>query len=182
MREWFIVGCKLLGVYFVYLAITSTLGSIGFLLTALTAASEGTFPGISRTGMILTAAFAIVSEIGVAFPLLFKTEWMADTLKLTGRIQDVPRGYRGSQLQPGITLLGIYVFCTKIGSLASVYVASQRANKITDPFAATQPKLFTFSLDFIAPLVTLAVSLALIFGAKYIATFLERDKGTETEQ
>jgi hypothetical protein len=154
------------------------MSSIGFLVSS----GDGTFSGPPRTQIILTSAFSIVSQIGFAFPLLFKTEWIADSLKLKGSLQDSPSSLGESRLQPGITLLGIYIFCTKIGSLPQVYAASRRATQMTNPFAATQPKGLTFSPEYIEPVITLVVSLLLIFGSKYIAAFLEKRKINETEQ
>lgn len=175
MREWFIVGCKLLGLYFLYEALTSTVSVLMFLASA----SEGTFPGTSATQIILTNAFNIVSGLGFAILLIVKTEWIADKFKLTGIMQDSVSARGGNQLQPGITLLGIYIFCTKIGKLVKIFVAGQVANRTTDQFAASQPKGLIFSLDFVEPVVTLVVSMILIFGSKYIASFLTKERQAE---
>lgn len=81
MREWFIVGSKLLGLYILYSVITSMLSSTGLFLSLLTS-SNSFFPKESSIEVLLITAFIIVAEISCAFPLLFKAEWIADKLKL----------------------------------------------------------------------------------------------------
>ncbi len=178
MRDWFIVGCKLLGVYFLYLALASALSSIGFLVSA----SQGTFVGTSKKEIMVTSAIGIISEIACAIPLLFKTEWIADSLKLSGRLHTAPNHHGADTLQSGITLLGIYVFCTKLGGLVKVFALSRETVDMGTPFAATQPASLRFSADFIEPGITILISLCLIFGSKYITAFLTRREQSETEQ
>lgn len=175
MREWFIVGSKLLGVYFLYWALISLLGEIGLALSILSS-NDSPFPGLSSTVILLTSAFSSIVMIAFAFALLFKTELIADKLKLTGFLKEFQGIRHSDSLHSGITLIGIYIFCTKIGSLAKVILASLKANSGINPFAATQPKGLTFSLDFAEPGFTLLFSLLLIIGSKRIAEFLEKGK------
>ena len=181
MREWFIVGSKLLGIYFLYQAIISILNSTG-LFFSLMMSSNSFFPKESSTEVLLITAFTIVVAIGCALPLLFKAEWIADKLKLP-TINHSPRpAFTNEKLQPGIILIGIYIFTIKLGGLAKVFALSRRAGRMASPFAATQPEGLSFSRDFVEPGVTILLSLCLIFGSKYIAAFLTKDKLTATEQ
>jgi hypothetical protein len=181
MREWFIVGSKLLGLYFLYSVITSMLSSSGLFLFLLMS-SNSFFPKESSTEVLLITAFTIVAEIGFAFPLLFKAEWIADKLKLPTANHSYSAAFGNEKLQPGIILIGIYIFTINIGGLAKVFALSRKTVRLTSPFGATQPEGLTFSRDFIEPCVTILISLCLIFGSKYIAAFLTRNKSTATEQ
>ena len=180
MREWFIVGSKLLGLYFLYTVITSMLNTTGLFLTLLTSSSSF-YPREESNAVLLITVFTIVAEIGCALPLLFKAEWIADKLRLPGSgSSSALSGSKG--LRPGIILIGIYVFTIKIGGLAKVFVLSRKTGRMASSFAATQPDGLSFSRDFVEPGVTILLSLCLIFGSKYIAAFLTKDKLTATEQ
>jgi hypothetical protein len=181
VREWFIVGSKLLGLYFLYMVVVSVLSSAGLFFSILTS-STTFFPEESGTALLLSSVFTIVAEIGCALPLLFKAEWIADKLKLPSINVSSGATSLNEKLQPGIILIGIYVFTTKIGGLAKVFVLSRTTARMASPFAATQPEGLSFSRDFIEPSITIALSLSLIFGAKYIAAFLTKTKRTEAEQ
>ena len=180
MREWFIVGSKLLGLYFLYTIITSMLNSTGLFFSLLTS-SNNFFPKESENTVLLMTVFIIVAEIGCTFPLLFKAEWIADKLRLPGTASSSAlSGTEG--LRPGIILIGIYVFTINIGGLAKVFALSRKTGRIASPFAATQPEGLSFSRDFIEPSVTIFISLCLIFGSKYIVAFLTKNKLSATEQ
>ena len=181
MREWFIVGSKLLGLYFLYSVITSLLSSTGLFLSMLTS-SNSFFPKENNAEILLITIFTIVAEIGCALPLLFKAEWIADKLKLTTANESYSAQSSDAKLQPGIILIGIYIFTIRLGGLAKIFALSRRAVKMASPFAATQPEGLSFSRDFVEPGVTILLSLCLIFGSKYIAAFLTKNKLTATEQ
>jgi hypothetical protein len=180
MREWFIVGSKLLGLYFLYTVITTALNSTGIIYSLLMSSNDF-FPQESGTAVLLIAAFTIVAEIGCAIPLLFKAEWIADKLRLPVLASSSSSSGNG-KLQPGIILIGIYVFTIKIGGLVKAFALSRKTVHMDSPFAATQPAGLSFSRDFIKPSVTILISLFLIFGSKYIADFLIKRGGTGTEQ
>ncbi len=181
MREWFIVGSKLLGLYFLYKVIMSLLNSTGLFFSFLTSGNNF-FPRESETAVILITAFTIAVEIASALPLLFKAEWIADKLKLPGNDNSPATSYGDGKLRSGIILIGIYVFTTNMGGLAKVFALSRITVRMGSPFAATQPAGVSFSRDFIGPGVTIFISLCLIFGAKYITTFLTGKGRLETEQ
>ena len=157
------------------------LNSTGLFFSLLTS-SNSFFPKESSNAVLLITAFTVVAEIGCALPLLFKAEWIADKLKLTTINHSSTAASGNEKLQPGIILIGIYVFAIKIGGLAKVFALSRRTVRLASPFAATQPEGLSFSRDFIEPGVTILISLCLIFGSKFIAAFLTRNKLTATEQ
>jgi hypothetical protein len=180
MREWFIAGAKLLGIYFLYWAFTTLPQSIAIGMSSF---SESVIlnEGPSNLAIFLSSISATAVMIVFAFILLFKTNWLADTLKVTGQSHNSERQYDTGMLQTGISLIGIYIFCTKIGSLIQAYVENRAVNRMFSPFIATQPEGLSWSQKFAGPIATLAISLFLIFGSKYIANFLTRSKQIATE-
>ncbi len=180
MRGWFIVGSKLLGVYYLFSALTFIVSSTG-LITSITRSRESIM-GSSSVDIFLVSCFGIIATLGFAYILIFQTDWLADRLKLADLSQPTPGGPAGSRLQTGIILIGIYVFCTHIGSLVHAILTNLAENNMRAAFAATQPNGLTFSLNFIAPITILLFSLFLIFGSRNIAAFLERKTMTEAGQ
>jgi hypothetical protein len=172
MRDWFVVGCKLLGLFFLYYAFASILGSIGLIVSIVANGSNSL--GSSTPDMFLITTFSIIANIIFALSLIYKTEWLADKFRLSGRLQDLSISPGSYILQPGIILIGIYIFCTYFGRLVHAIVSNLCESNMASVFAASQPKGLTFSLDFIAPVVTLVFSLLLIFYSKSIAEFLEK--------
>lgn len=179
MRDWFIVGSKLLGLYFLYTVIITTLNSSGVFLSLLTF-SDSFLPKEDSKAALLITALTIAAEIASALPLLFKAEWIADKLRLPSAHTASFRSEK-EILHPGIILIGIYIFAVQIGRLARVFALSRATLRAASPFAATQPAGLSFSRDFIDPGITIIISLCLIFGAKYITTFLARKERLETE-
>ncbi len=179
MRGLFIAGSKLMGIYFLYWALTTLPGSI-MVSTSLFSKSVIINEGPSNLAFFLASISSGLVMIAFAYALLFKTELIADKLNITEG--DQTKSTSGANLEAGITLIGIYLFATEVGTLANIFATAQRANRITDPFAASQPQGLSFSSKLIEPGVTIIVSLCLIFGAQYIAAFLTKNKSKATEQ
>ena len=180
MREWFIVGSKLLGLYFLYSVITSMLNSTGLFFSLLTS-SNNFFPKEYENAVLFITVFTILAEIGCTFPLLFKADWIADKLRLPETASFSALSGTES-LRPGIILIGIYVFTINIGGLAKVFALSRKTGMMASTFAARQPDGLSFSRDFIQPGVTILISLCLIFGSNFIVAFLKKNKLSATEQ
>ena len=172
MREWFIVGAKLLGLYLLFSTLTLVVSSTG--LISYIVRSKESIMGSSSVDIFLVSCFTIIASLGFAYILIFQTDWLADRFKLADLSQVTPAGPAGSRLQTGIILIGIYVFCTHIGSLVHVILTNLAENNMRAVFAATQPNGLTFSPSFISPIATLLFSLFLIFGSRKIAAFLEK--------
>jgi uncharacterized membrane protein (DUF485 family) len=181
MREWFIVGSKLLGIYFLYWAFTILPESIALSMSSFSK-SVILNEGPSNLAIFLSSISATVVMIVFSFVLLFKTNWLADTLKVTGQSHKTEIQYDIGMLQTGISLIGIYIFCTKIGGLIQAYVESRAVSRMFSSYIATQPEGLSWSQKFAGPMATLAISLFLIFGSRYIASFLTKPKRTATEQ
>ncbi len=172
MREWFIVGAKLLGLYYLFSALTFIVSSSGLIASIIR--SRESIMGSSSGDIILVSCFSIIATLGLAYILIFQTDWLADRFKLAALSQATPGGLAGSRLQTGIILIGIYIFCTHIGSLVHEIFINLAENNLRTEFAATQPKGLTFSPNFISPIATLLFSLLLIFCSGKIAAYLEK--------
>jgi hypothetical protein len=81
MRNWFIVGSKLLGIYFLYWALTSLPGSI-MLSMSLFSKSVILNEGPSNLAIFLASISSSLVMIAFAYALLFKSELIADKLKI----------------------------------------------------------------------------------------------------
>lgn len=173
MREWFIVGAKLLGIYFLYWALTTILQTTSYLLSLLSAGSWTSTEPLS-TAVALDSVFAFCIMIAFALLLMVKTQWLADRLGLVG---DIPRSTGSRQranLQTGLVLVGTYIFVSHIGQLITVLLLLRRVNAVYGPFAATQPQSLSWSKDMIVPCITILLSLILIFGARQLAQWLDK--------
>jgi hypothetical protein len=129
----FVVGSKLLGIYFLYGALTTLPPSIVMAMSTISASGRY-YQGLSSIVILIASAFSGLVMIAFAYALLFKTELIADKLNVSGVPQ--PSARCEDYLQHGITLIGIYIFATKIGGLAKVFLAGQRVSRVGDPFAA----------------------------------------------
>jgi hypothetical protein len=179
MREWFIVGSKLLGIYFLYLAL-STLPP--YIVMAMSSFSSSIIlnEGPSNLKILLASISSGFVMIAFAIVLLFKNDWIADILKITAQMHESKNQLKASNLHTGITLIGIYIFCTRSGALFRAYAESRRVDRMFSPFLATQPEGLPFSPSFVEPVATLLISLLLIFGSRHIAAFLTKNKLTAT--
>jgi hypothetical protein len=70
MREWFIVGSKLLGLYFLCTGIMSMLNSTGLFFSLMTSGNSF-FPKQESKTVLLITVFTIVAEVGCALARAF---------------------------------------------------------------------------------------------------------------
>jgi len=93
MREWFTVGAKLLGIYFLYWALTAFFQTISFLFPL---SSRGTWASTEplNTVIAVDSILTFCFKIAFALVLLFKTNWLADKLSFVG---DMPISAGASQ-------------------------------------------------------------------------------------
>lgn len=169
MRGWFTVGAKLLGIYFLYWALTA----ISYLLPLLSAGSWTSTEPLRRSAALDSVLTPCV-RIAFALLLLLKTDWVADRVGLE---EDVSRTTGSSprySLQTGLVLVGTYIFVSHIGQLIKVLLLLRRENAVYGPIAASQPQGLSWSKDMIVPCITIVLSLFLIFGAKQLAKWLDK--------
>ncbi|HXX57571.1 MAG TPA: hypothetical protein VEI96_06185 [Thermodesulfovibrionales bacterium] len=180
MREWFTVGAKLLGIYFLYWALTAFFQTISFLFPL---SSRGTWASTEplNTVIAVDSILTFCFKIAFALVLLFKTNWLADKLSFVG---DMPISAGASQrtnLQIGLVLIGIFIFVSHIGQLIRVLLFLRKENEVYGPIAATQPQGLSWSKDLIVPCITISLSLILIFGARQLAQWLDRPPQTKAD-
>lgn len=172
MRGLFIVGAKLLGIYLLYWAIMSILVSISFLLHASSGGTPFSSELFEKTIVLMNFSIVLI----FVFVLLFKTEWLADKIKLPGDSLGHTAVVTSANLRLGIVFIGIYIFVTHIGGLITVIWSHFIANRESDMFAATQPKGLQWSVDFVNPIITVLISFLLIFGSEQISRWLIKEK------
>ena len=126
MREWFITGSKLLGIYFLYSALNTLPYSIGVVLSILS--NRSIFQGFPIFDLFASVLSGLVM-LAFAFALLIKTESIAAKLNISGSRQ--ASNQQDDKLESGIILIGIYIFCTRLGGLAEVFALNQTANNIS---------------------------------------------------
>lgn len=173
MREWFTIGAKLLGIYFLYSALIEIVQTITYL------AWRTNEP--VRMIMMLSSVVIFFLLTGFSLLLLFKTDWLANKINLAGDISQSSVSSHGYGLQTGIVLVGIYIFVTHIGRLIKVVVQLIKARRVYNTMAATQPMGLPWSEDMIVPGITIILSLFLIFGARQLTQWLNKSIGERLE-
>jgi hypothetical protein len=78
MRECFVVGSKLLGLYLLYSILKTLLDSKGPCVFFLRTSSNEFFPRESAVEVLLGSFFVVLLKIAGTFPFLFKAEWIAN--------------------------------------------------------------------------------------------------------
>ena len=171
MREWFIAGCKLLGVYLLYSAIITI---VDYVLVYFSEPQD-----MGKTILLYATITSIVNavlQVLFALFLLIKSEWLADKVKLAEVLHATASPMSRPALRFGMILIGVYVFLTHIGWLISTVWKDQlsfgRNYQGANPFTGTEPSGLIFKPDMIKPLAPLLLSLALIFASGRLAGLL----------
>jgi hypothetical protein len=171
MKNYFLIGAKILGLYLAFRSLLTFFQAIAALIVFSSSSSEP-FAVLS----LVSSGGALIILLFLSFILLFKTEKIASILKIEDSLSDT-----GNKLsiQTGIILIGLYIFSTNIGGFfASIYFQFQEANAGRDPIG-TSPKGLTISEDLVSVGVTIIFSVFLIFGSKVIDNFVCRPNKNE---
>jgi hypothetical protein len=169
MRKYFVIGGKLLGVYLLYLSLTMLFGSLSYIVTFFNPQSDP-----FRKIVIINSLVSLIILLIFSFVLLFRTEWLADLVKLDKESEDFLKIKSEIILRGGIVLIGLYVFATNIGRfISTIYLQFAEANMGIDP-VGTVPRGITASKDLITIGITIAFSLFLIFGSGIIEKIVQR--------
>ncbi|MEJ2193175.1 MAG: hypothetical protein P8Y39_12700, partial [Nitrospirota bacterium] len=170
MRDTFIVGAKLLGVYLVYWLLFNVLGLVAVVVTA---SGKAELSGLTIPWMLAYLS-SIIVLIAFSSILLFKTEWLSNIVGLGHDGSDALEISMDAVLRAGIILIGVYIFSTRIGGLVKVLYNLLAVENVGGDIAASQPAGLRFSRDLITPGVTVAFSLLLMFGSKYLVKMIDR--------
>jgi hypothetical protein len=170
MRDTFIVGAKLLGVYLVYWLLFNLLSLLAVVVMAIWESRLAVLTIFS----ILAYLFSIAVLIIFSYILLFKTEWLSNIVGLRDDRSHALEFSMDAVLRAGIILIGVYIFSTRIGGLVKEIYNLLAVENVGGDIAASQPAGLRFSRDLITPGVTVAFSLLLIFGSKYLVKMIDR--------
>ncbi|MEJ2183661.1 MAG: hypothetical protein P8Y66_09065 [Nitrospirota bacterium] len=170
MRDTFIVGAKLLGVYLVYWLLFNLLSLLAVVVMAIWESRLAVLTIFS----ILAYLFSIAVLIIFSYILLFKTEWLSNIVGLRDDRSHALEFSMDAVLRAGIILIGVYIFSTRIGGLVKVLYNLLAVENVGGDIAASQPAGLRFSRDLITPGVTVAFSLLLMFGSKYLVKMIDR--------
>ena len=169
MRKYFVIGGKLLGVYLLYSSLTMLFGTISYIVISFNSQSDP----FGKIAMISSVVSLIILLI-FSFVLLFRTDWLADLVKLDEESEDFLKIKSEFILRGGIVLIGLYIFATNIGRfISTIYFQFAEANMGIDP-VGTVPRGITSSKDLITFGITIAFSLFLIFGSGIIEKIVQR--------
>jgi hypothetical protein len=168
MYSLFIVCTKLIGIYFVFLTLTNLLNMFPFLIYSF----KGSEEEMVELYILFSNAFSMTVQLVLALPLLFRTGWIADKLRIKDDIAESLPLSLNSILRAGIILIGVFIFTTRISSFARTVYYRVLADNSEEAFAATYPQSLSFSTDMITPGITIAFSLLLIFGSKIIVRII----------
>ena len=146
MRDLFNVLAKILGLFFLFTAIT--------FLSLVFQSGGHCNPQISAFVSPLLAFL-------LSFILIIKTDWVSRIARVE-QSTGTHIGSSGELLETGIALLGLYVFTTHLAGVVRT-LAVLSANPVYRS---------TFDFRNSIEIVTLVVALILIFGAKRIANFI----------
>jgi hypothetical protein len=170
MRDTFIVGAKLLGVYLVYWLLFNLLSLLAVVVMAIWESRLAVLTIFS----ILAYLFSIAVLIIFSYILLFKTEWLSNIVGLRDDRSHALEFSMDAVLRAGIILIGVYIFSTRIGGLVKEIYNLLAVENVGGDIAASQPAGLRFSRDLITPGVTVAFSLLLVFGSKYLVKMIDR--------
>jgi len=155
MSGLFKVGAKLLGIYQLYL----TLSSASQLFVVRLGVAVPVVPTVLI--LLLLSAFS--------FALIFNTDWIASQIGADNWSEPISSR---SFLKAGIILVGLSFFLTRAGVLVTYFIFSTALS----PFSVARSPS-----QLIAEMVLLLVSLGLVFGSEQIVQLLEKYGGWEKD-
>lgn len=171
MRNLFIVGAKLLGIYWFIMASLSLISTIGFIQHSL-------WP------IIITFILSAIIQFIFSYFLLFKTHNIACLLKLEEKEIPLKNLSSNSFLQIGIILIGLYIFTTNISNFLKSFFFYTQPDYLTKTFNINIPEAmnqYTRLLSLIITFVPIVISLILIFKSQTIVKLISRYEDTKIE-
>ena len=171
MRNLFIVGAKLLGIYWFIMASLSLISTIGFIQHSL-------WP------IIITFILSAIVQFVFSYLLLFKTHNIACLLKLEEKEIPLKNLSSNSFLQIGIILIGLYIFTTNISNFLKSFFFYTQPDYLTKTFNINIPEAmnqYTHLLSLIITFVPIVISLILIFKSQTIVKLISRYEDTKIE-
>ena len=116
MRSLFLVVAKLVGI----LAVVQAIVYIPFIAAAMSPLTR--MPDTERSFVLLGTILAPIVSLAIAALLLFKTEKLADLLRVSKRNEDVPIGEPEQLLRVGLILIGVYLLISSTPQLVQSFI------------------------------------------------------------
>ena len=116
MRNLFLAGAKLLGILALYWAIL-IIPQIGFFLSVRTTMSEGNYSG---TWLFSGIVLSFILPLIFGLILIFRTEKIADILKIKESKEQEFKSKQDDILRIGIILVGIFLVASAIPKFAKI--------------------------------------------------------------
>lgn len=159
MRDLFIVGAKLMGIYIFFIhAITN----LAFLIQV--SQQEGSTGGYQLSVWDFLIVFAL--QTVVSYFLVFRTDLIANTIKLNPN--DSPIGLSiTTALQSGLILIGVYILITTMPILLQ---------QITKEFIQGIMNFRFHYTGFIISLMKVFLSIVLIFASEKISSLIMQNQ------
>ena len=168
MRRLFLVLAKLVGLMQAYWAFMD-LVQIGNMVNAVLGSSPADASDASLYGSMVGVFVSFPLSIGLAWLLLFRTEQVADFLRV-GPDEPVPAFRRDVLLNVGVKMIGLYLAAEAIPLLARWLFEAHY-------FAQRRPRLFHWA-GILQPALALVVGIVLIAKTRQIITLITKDDQT----
>ena len=183
MRSIFIAVSKVFGLIQVYEALLLIVGMVS-IIHGLFYAS---FSGVADFGMtwlfgIGSVVLSFLIYLGLAWLLIFKTEWLADKLRIPEQIGiDVPP--RDQLLFIGIVLVGLYISVIGLAEFGSTFLSVILKSSETFGFQVTTPPrgllswfFYSFLLTLLGPGLKLTLGLLFVFKVHRVISWITRNE------
>ncbi len=175
MRRLFIVGAKIVGLVCIFWAITATLQIMSFMGMSFSGMSRNPSVYISILFNAIGAAAYLLLSICFTIILLFRTEWLADKVKLY-KDSDVPhRPELNTLLNLGIILVGLYILAITVPGLGkSVSTMFGMLFRVRERDNILPYIVFLYLMPLIADIFKVAIGLIFVFMPGRLISFTER--------
>lgn len=191
MRTLFIALCKVFGLWSFFQGIVYVTQAIPVMLMLgshadITVSIQAM--GSAFTVSVLSASLGILLAAAVAWILIFRSEWLADTLQIKDTTDQSPVNAE-TILSAGIRFIGLIVIIRaapelliKAGQMIFVIQDLVRINEHFVPGIITQSFVTQFLSNVLAPLLKLAMGCLLAFRADYVLEKIYKPKPLEAPQ
>lgn len=163
MRKLFIPLAKILGIYLLYRPLTHLTSIVYFLFSDFSPESQSIWSGILYTiiSQVLIALLALI--------LLFKTEYIADVVRLPDDDINLAALDRYSIFYTGLIIIGVVIIICAIPAFLGTFVAYLKYRDITPP------SLYYQALEkMISSTLRMILGFILIFRSVSIARFFDK--------
>lgn len=166
MRNLFSVLSKILGLFFLCSAISNFL----LILTTFSIYISSSFDD-NFTFSIFSYSGLMIGQLLSFYILTIKTDKISEILRITNEEIDQLNVF--SILQPGIILLGIYLFTTNISNFINhLYIFLNQITGSKDILLTNMSGVITF----FSQLIKIGIAASLIFNSEKISSILNKDK------